>query len=133
MAFMEVKTTRFLVAIENFNLEAFFVPLTGFIRQVEAGDLKDGFLIAALPPGNPIDRTIAFTRKPDIRYVNQIVGLQDQVVEGERFIIFVQLGVLGGAADLLKFHDLLSGLEFNPNALAIAQKDGECVGQQSIL
>ena len=120
MAFMEVKTTRFLVAIENFNLEAFFVPLTGFIRQVEAGDLKDGFLIAALPPGNPIDRTIAFTRKPDIRYVNQIVGLQDQVVEGERFIIFVQLGVLGGAADLLKFHDLLSGLEFNPIELAIA-------------
>src|SRR3990172_10486755 len=41
MTFMEVKSAALLVGKEGFDLEAFFVPITGFATQFKVGHQKD--------------------------------------------------------------------------------------------
>jgi hypothetical protein len=55
MAFMEVKPTDFLTREERFDAKAFFVPVTGFIGQIENGDQENRFTAAFLPSGQRRD------------------------------------------------------------------------------
>ena len=133
MTFMEVKPTAFLIEEEGFNTEAFFVPMAGFVGQVEIGDQVDGFDIPLLPPGDHRHGAIAFFGKPNVGNADHIVGLNEQVIRRKRMILFVQLGILRGAAHILPVHGLQGRLQFDAIEFPIAQEDGLRVHGQNIL
>jgi hypothetical protein len=77
MTFVEVKTAAFLIGEKGFDAKAFFVPMTGGIRQIQIGDQKDGFGIAFLSPGDHGYRAVAFFGKPNVGHTDQVIGLNE--------------------------------------------------------
>src|SRR4030042_6839110 len=111
MAFVEMKPTAFLVGKESFDLEALFVPITGFVGQFEIGYQKDGFQVTSLPASNDHDRAILLTSETDIGNTDLIAWTNQQIDKGKGQPIFIELNVLGGSKNVIhgkRLHSFLS-------------------------
>lgn len=76
---MQMKAPAFLVAEESFDLEAFFVAVPGFIRQVKVGDKINRFRVAFVPNGHDGDWAIDLQREQDLWDDDLVIGLNGQI------------------------------------------------------
>lgn len=133
MDFVEMDPTAFLVGKESLDLEALFVPITGFVGQFDIGYQKDGFQVTALPASNGHDRAILLPSETDIGNTDLIAWTNQQIHEVKRQLIFIELNVLGGSTNVIHVQRLQSLLKLNSVKFAVSQEDGLAVFRQDRL
>lgn len=123
MTFVQEKAATFLVGEKGFDLEAFFVPVQGFMGQIKVGDQVQRVGVPAFPGGNHRHGTVAFLSKPDLRDADEIIDLEAQFLKRKQVVFFKQFDIFGGAAHVAPTFALQRRLQCDAIEFAIAQED----------